>query len=599
MEQKLSAYGSMRQTLPANFLPRDPMRWFTLAAAAYLLLSLLATYYFIVHYPRGITGNLVFDDAYYYLGVAQNIAQGKGSSFGELVNTNGYQPLWLLVLAALIYMVSFQKLWVFGSMLTLIYLVKSFSLFKLSTLKSIHTAPLLLATAVVVLQYPGIFSQGLETCLLLLCLPLLSQLKELPDSFSLKTCFRYSGIFIFLFLIRLDLLAIMGAFFILNAFLVLKGKKEVAKNMAAILLITGTAISIYFLINFKLFGVIVPISGLNKAVGNRIGENYPLLFKYLISARFALIALALNWVLMRKARRTSIDTSAFSNELKLIIIATLIVASYYAFLSGWPLWSWYYWPVALLELYALAKLFYLSVLMRKQYRASTHIRAWIVSSWVFLAFIAVLGLKTELNSNVFRSMVGYHIKHKQYNIPENWTAMNLKVIDEFFDKAPGGIVAMGDRAGGLGFWLPERFKFFQTEGLVADKNYLLARKNGTALEYLKKIGIKYFVVERERIFAQTLADGTELHGIVEPIQGMSAHSGYAYICLPVNSILYQYFYEDQARYIYDFSKVTDCPPEMTARIDALANQYGALRHYSLPSEYKKAGFFRQYIWNPN
>jgi hypothetical protein len=221
-------------------------------------------------------------------------------------------------------------------------------------------------------------------------------------------------------------------------------------------------------------------------------------------------------------------------------------------------------------------------------------------SWTFLAFIAALALKTEINSNVFRTMAGYHLKDRApYDPPENWTAMNIRSINDFFNEAPGGIVAMGDRAGGLGFWLPARFKFFQTEGLVADKNYLLARENGTALDYLKKIGIRYFVVERERIFTETLKDGTEMHGIVEPIQGMSAHSGYAFICLPVKSILYEYYYEDQLRYIYDFSKVTNCPADMTARMQAIANQYGALRKFSLPSEYKKPGFVREYILTPN
>lgn len=592
-------FGGMRQRSSINFLPRNPVRIFTLAAAAYLLLSLLATYYFIAHYPTAITGNLVFDDAYYYLGVAQNIAQGNGSSFGDIVNTNGYQPLWLILLASVIYLVSFQKMWIFGSMLTMVYLAKTFSLFKISTLKNQQSTPLLLAAAVVVLQYPGIFSQGLETCLLLLCLPLFAQLKVLPEEFSIKTCLKYSAIFIFMFLIRLDLLSILAAFSILNFLSIIKGKRGITRNLAVVLLMTAAALSIYSLINYKLFGTIVPISGLNKAVGNKVGENYPQFFNYLTASRFAIIALVLNFVLMRKSDRAAINTALFSNELKLVIIAALIVATYYALFSGWPLWNWYYWPVALFELYAIAKLFYLSVMMRNHYRRSRQLNAILYFSWFFLAYVALLGIKTEINSNVFRSIAGYHIKKKENVPPENWTAMNLKVIHDFFSRMPSGIVAMGDRAGGLGFWLPERFKFFQTEGLVADKNYLIARRNGTALDYLKKIGIKYFVIDRERILEGTLQDGTPVHGIVEPIQGMSAHSGYAFICMPASSVLYAYYYEYQYRYIYDFTKVTDCPADMKAKMTSLTDRYGALRKFSLPSEYKNAGFFRQYILNPN
>ncbi|HRQ24676.1 MAG TPA: hypothetical protein PLF42_14715, partial [Anaerolineales bacterium] len=37
------------------------------------------------------------DDAYYYFKVAQNISEGKGSTFDGINPTNGYHPLWMLV----------------------------------------------------------------------------------------------------------------------------------------------------------------------------------------------------------------------------------------------------------------------------------------------------------------------------------------------------------------------------------------------------------------------------------------------------------------------------------------------------------------------
>jgi len=37
------------------------------------------------------------DDAYYYFKVAQNISEGKGSSFDGINLTNGYHPLWMLI----------------------------------------------------------------------------------------------------------------------------------------------------------------------------------------------------------------------------------------------------------------------------------------------------------------------------------------------------------------------------------------------------------------------------------------------------------------------------------------------------------------------
>lgn len=39
----------------------------------------------------------VRDDAYYYFKVAQNISEGRGSTFDGINKTNGYHPLWLLI----------------------------------------------------------------------------------------------------------------------------------------------------------------------------------------------------------------------------------------------------------------------------------------------------------------------------------------------------------------------------------------------------------------------------------------------------------------------------------------------------------------------
>ncbi|MDZ7734115.1 MAG: hypothetical protein U5R31_14500 [Acidimicrobiia bacterium] len=38
---------------------------------------------------------LTFDDAYYYFGIARNVAEGAGSTFDGINPTNGYHPLWL------------------------------------------------------------------------------------------------------------------------------------------------------------------------------------------------------------------------------------------------------------------------------------------------------------------------------------------------------------------------------------------------------------------------------------------------------------------------------------------------------------------------
>jgi hypothetical protein len=46
--------------------------------------------------------SLTFDDAFYYFGIARNVAHGHGSTFDGLDLTNGYHPLWML-LASVVY----------------------------------------------------------------------------------------------------------------------------------------------------------------------------------------------------------------------------------------------------------------------------------------------------------------------------------------------------------------------------------------------------------------------------------------------------------------------------------------------------------------
>jgi hypothetical protein len=51
-------------------------------------------------------GRFIYDDMFYYLKVAQNIAAGNGSSFDGISATNGYHPLWMVIVTLLAFMFS-------------------------------------------------------------------------------------------------------------------------------------------------------------------------------------------------------------------------------------------------------------------------------------------------------------------------------------------------------------------------------------------------------------------------------------------------------------------------------------------------------------
>jgi hypothetical protein len=79
--------------------PRRPLETLALAAVVLVVLSLGT---FACLGPQERIVFLLYDDAYYYLGVARHLAQGAGSTFDGLNATNGYHPLWCWILVPLV-----------------------------------------------------------------------------------------------------------------------------------------------------------------------------------------------------------------------------------------------------------------------------------------------------------------------------------------------------------------------------------------------------------------------------------------------------------------------------------------------------------------
>src|SRR3954469_20330882 len=70
----------------------SPTKVLVLAAVA-----VAAVWLVIVVVWRDAPFALTFDDAFYYFGIARNVAHGHGSTFDGIDPTNGYHPLWMLM----------------------------------------------------------------------------------------------------------------------------------------------------------------------------------------------------------------------------------------------------------------------------------------------------------------------------------------------------------------------------------------------------------------------------------------------------------------------------------------------------------------------
>ncbi|HEX5659728.1 MAG TPA: hypothetical protein VFX59_21185, partial [Polyangiales bacterium] len=93
-------------------------------AVAYFLSSGALELYAALHCPLAYTADFLYDDAYYYLGVAEHLARGQGSTFRAPLHTNGYQPLWLLLLAGLAYTFALGTKGLFAVTIALTFVIK-------------------------------------------------------------------------------------------------------------------------------------------------------------------------------------------------------------------------------------------------------------------------------------------------------------------------------------------------------------------------------------------------------------------------------------------------------------------------------------------
>lgn len=492
----------------------------------------LTSIYMTLAYPAIFWVDTLFDDAYYYLGVAKNIGLGHGSSFALPLETNGYQPLWLGLLAIFSLLVSTDTTYLAAYLHVLSALC---ALAFIAIAHKQHEADW--AAGIAVIAFPFVTLLGMETSLI----PALALL-----------FFRSSGwvgglLASALFLTRLDALALVAGRMIYE----LIKERKIDVRMAAVTTVTVLA---YFLYNYVEFGTAVPISGQAKSVGNVIGENWKVGLSFIIAATPLLIGAFL-------IKFTHNREYPFSKELYSLLLAIGIASFYYGVLSGWDLWPWYRWPLVLL-LY-----FFLLSLGLNRYK--------LVSVIATLVLIATMygGLKPMVKK--FSGLIfAQQIENGQY---DTWATQNVRDAEYFNTKDTAPIVlAMGDRAGSLGYFLDPKHQLIQTEGLVADRLFLSELKAGKGVEFLERYKVDYLIADRGRYWKFG-----DLFMVPEPIQGLSAKSGVMLMCFPTQADAVLMPPLRTERKYFAFNQRVTCPKAAQDIFAQRMATYGIVRRYSL------------------
>ena len=118
------------------------------------------------------------DDAYYYFKVAQNIAEGHGSTFDGINLTNGYHPLWMLICVPIFALARFDLILPLRVLLMVIAVIQAASAILIYRLVKAHLSN---AVAIVAASFwafnlyiqSTVFKNGLETAIAIFTILLL------------------------------------------------------------------------------------------------------------------------------------------------------------------------------------------------------------------------------------------------------------------------------------------------------------------------------------------------------------------------------------------------------------------------------------------
>ncbi len=409
------------------------------------------------------------DDFFYYLKIAQNIAAGHGSTFNGLVRTNGYHPLYEVLLVLLSKVSRNPKvILLFQAVMTFLAAAVTFALsIHLISRSGLRLLSALALSTWFTLYALRMFYYGMEVTLTI-------PLALATIALTLKFSFWQRGFwqaFIFGLLISATVLSRLDAIFLVALLAVaIACSPETLQNMRAPVML-GILFGLvplagYFVFNHHAFGTWLPISGMAKQlkvgispsakVWNDLYWFLPSFFLVMLPIPVAIISLLF---LYKKTSRLNFG----------VYMATLWFPWVYYFVvscrSDWPIWGWYMYalrPAVCISFVVLCMCHPIKRLLESKY----------VVSAMLLVFFA-------------------------YLFSSSWTVQQADLYAtslelQKFEKTHPGIYAMGDRSGSVGYLM--KSPMVQTEGLVMDKAFLnKIREQRPLLDVLKEYGVRYYV----------------------------------------------------------------------------------------------------------
>ena len=434
--------------------------------------------------PRGFD-----DDFFYYFVIAKNIVLHGLSSFDGVTITNGYHPLWMLLITGLVWTgatdeVLFRCLLCLQVSLALV----TFLLVRMYAERLLgQTWVALLSAIVVFFMTVTYFRGGME---IVVTLPLVMVLGVLilegyDSSARPMRLFAFGCASSLLVLARIDSVLLLTVWFFTSATALHPGRRDLRR--LAIIVLGLLPVLAYFSFNYVTFGSILTISGQAKNLKQSIlpsltpwmsllpyDKNTRYLVKVFLPFLVGIVGLGLFIVKWRNFREHGAEKRTLTIFLTFPVIYYLAIS----IRSDWPLWDQYFYPLPAAFLSALVLM--LKGRPRLTETLNRHGQSLTVA---MLALIFALPLY-------------------RFSLPPSKPSIytTAKVIVEFAGSHSGRVYAMGDRAGATGYLLNKAgARLLQLEGLVGDRAMVEnIRKQANLTTVLQQYGVEYYVALPEK-----------------------------------------------------------------------------------------------------
>jgi hypothetical protein len=544
----------------------------------------------------------IYDDGYYYLTIAANLAEFGRSTFDGVTTTNGYHPLWLLLLSGVAKLTGSSPWPLFVGACQLIHAILLFTwlmpwLWRDVTARTIALCAVA-GLAMPVLRHPLVFLCGTEA---ILSLPVLvGVVVVLEKERGAVAARRLAPLMALAFVVRLDSLALLvPAALVLAADERRTGRfaaRDLLRTALSLVRFVVPAVGLYLVVNQWGFGVALPASGIAKALyGDGGARNWGAALQFVDAALpfmpLVLLLLVVEWM----AHRCGVRSWRYYRSMLVTGLAGCIQMLYYGALSTWGLWPWYFYLVYVCIGLVFARVVHLSSLLARHRGA--HLAAIILAAPVHL-LVCVSGVALASHSLEpqhtagLRSMLGPSPERAVTNVSFN--EVSLAMLDSFFRGDRHVTVAMGDRSGGLAYWGRGKLAVVQTEGLTEDIRFVRALDRGQgAAELERRFAIDYMMVDREVIPRVRQQGVLQEYVVAEPIQARVGTRAGMIVCFPADAVRYDARYLDldgaeTRRMVFEFGQRIPCTRAARELIGSIAKGDG-LRQLSHPSLYRRNG----------